>query len=132
VFKFSTNSKRELETCHVFLQDIFNEVILHYDCTILQGHRTREQHEEYVKKGTTRVAYEQSKHRFNPSLAVDVAPYPIDWQDRDRFLHFAGFVKGIATAYGYKIRWGGDWDGDNNLKNQSFFDLPHFEIVEED
>ena len=126
--KFSKKSERELATCHVILQDIFNEVLIHYDCTIIQGHRTREQHEEYVKKGTTRVAYEQSKHRFNPSHAVDVAPYPIDWNDRDRFLHFSGFVLGIAEAYGYKLRWGGDWDGDRCFKNQTFEDLVHFEI----
>ena len=31
---------------------------------------------------------------------------------------------------GVDIRWGGDWNGDFNLKNQNFYDLPHFEVEE--
>jgi hypothetical protein len=61
-------------------------------------------------------------------LAVDVAPYPVDWNDKERFYYFAGFVKGVASSLGISIRWGGDWNSDNNLKNQTFFDLPHFEL----
>ena len=29
-----------------------------------------------------------------------------------------------------KIRWGGDWDSDNIMKDQTFNDLPHFEIID--
>ena len=61
-------------------------------------------------------------------MALDVCPYPIDWNDKDRFYNFAGLVKGIAISMDIKIRWGGDWDGDNDLKDQTFFDLPHFEL----
>jgi len=48
--------------------------------------------------------------------------------------YFAGYVKGVATML-YKngtiksrIRWGGDWDSDTDLKDNTFNDLPHFEI----
>ena len=34
---------------------------------------------------------------------------------------------GVAAAEGIKIRWGGDWDRDNDLADQSFNDLVHFE-----
>jgi hypothetical protein len=27
-----------------------------------------------------------------------------------------------------KIRWGGDWDSDNIMKDQTFNDLPHFQL----
>jgi len=135
--RFSTNSKRELATCHPILQDIFNEIILHYDCTIIQGHRTGELHKQYLKEGKTRVAYDKSKHRHTPSQAVDVSPYPIPdrWgvankKEYARFHLFAGKVLGIAEAYGYKIRWGGDWDGDGETSDQTFDDLVHYEIVE--
>lgn len=68
-------------------------------------------------------------HNKTPSLAVDVAPWPIDWNDKNRFYHFAGRVQGIAQMFNIKIRWGGDWDSDNDLKDQNFYDLPHFELV---
>ena len=63
-------------------------------------------------------------------MAVDVCPYPIDWNNKERFYHFAGYVKGIADSMGIKIRWGGDWDGDTVFDDQSFHDLPHFELLE--
>ena len=71
-----------------------------------------------------------SKHNQEPSLAVDVAPWPIDWNDSHRFYHFAGFVLGIAAALNIRLRWGGDWDSDFDLRDQTFFDLPHFELEE--
>ena len=29
---------------------------------------------------------------------------------------------------GLKIRWGGDWDNDTEVKDTGFKDLPHFEL----
>ena len=71
-------------------------------------------------------------------MAVDVAPYPIEWKNTKRFYHFAGFVKGAfrelqnsgEISKNWKLRWGGDWDSDNDLDDQSFMDLVHFELVE--
>jgi len=66
-----------------------------------------------------------------PSLAVDAYPY-IDGAisfDREQCLVFAGFVIGLAGGMGIKIRWGGDWDGDHNLREHSLSDLGHFELV---
>lgn len=71
-----------------------------------------------------------SKHLALPSRAVDVAPYPINWGDKKRFYHFAGYVQGLAAQLGISLRWGGDWDGDNDLNDQTFFDLVHFELKE--
>lgn len=72
----------------------------------------------------------EDKAAGKKSRAVDVTPYPIDWNDRDRFMHFAGIVRGIASQLGIKIRWGGNWDG-GDLEKQRFDDLVHFEFVEE-
>lgn len=46
-----------------------------------------------------------------------------------RWYIFAGIVKGVALAMGISIRWGGDWDNDNNFDDQTFNDLPHFELI---
>jgi hypothetical protein len=45
-----------------------------------------------------------------------------------RWYYFGGFVLGYAEELNVEIRWGGDWDGDRKLEDQTFHDLPHFEI----
>ncbi len=45
-----------------------------------------------------------------------------------RWYYFGGFVLGYAEELNVDIRWGGDWDGDRKLEDQTFHDLPHFEI----
>lgn len=127
--KYSRKSKERLSTCHEDLQKIFNEVIKHWDCTILEGHRTKETQDEYFRTGRSKLEWPNSKHNSKPSLAVDVAPWPIDWNDRERFIHFAGFVKGVANGMGIEIRCGADWNGDGRF-TESFFDAPHFELVQ--
>ena len=111
------------------LQTLFSEVIQHVDCTILDGYRGQAEQNEYFRTGKSRLRFPQSKHNQEPSLAVDVAPYPINWNDTIRFYHFGGFVRGIAAICDIPIRWGGDWDMDHDLSDQTFMDLVHFEIV---
>lgn len=45
-----------------------------------------------------------------------------------RWYYFGGYVLGVASERGDDIRWGGDWDGDRSLEDQTFHDLPHFEV----
>jgi len=58
------------------------------------------------------------------------APYPVVWDDRERQTLFAGFVLATAKAIGVDLRWSGDWDSDTEVRDNSFDDLVHFEIVE--
>lgn len=127
--KFSERSLDRLETCHPDLQAIFNVVILDYDVTILEGHRGKAAQNEAHRTGKSQLKFPQSKHNKSPALAVDVAPFPIDWEDHARFYFLAGYVHAVADRLGVKIRWGGDWDGDGDLHDSSFLDLPHFELV---
>ncbi len=125
---YSQKSLKQLYSCHSQLQILFFEIIRHYDCTILEGHRSEERQDELYRVGQSKVEYPDSKHNTIPSMAVDVAPYPIDWNDTKRFYHFAGFVIATAKQLGLDIRWGGDWDSDNDLDDQTFMDLVHFEL----
>ena len=125
--KFSTTSKQRLSTCHTDLQRLFAEVIKYYNCKVIEGHRTEQRQQELFESGDNVTWTTKSKHLHDPSDAVDVAPYPIDWKDTVRFYHFGGFVLGIAQSMGLDIRWGGDWDGDTDLHDQKHMDLVHFE-----
>tara|TARA_R110000824_G_scaffold60997_2_gene162721 strand:+ start:733 stop:1128 length:396 start_codon:yes stop_codon:yes gene_type:complete len=126
--RFGKRSKSRLKTCDTRLQDLFNEVIKHFDCSVIQGHRGKEDQNKAFKEGKSKLKYPNGNHNATPSRAVDVAPYPIDWNDRERFTYFAGYVVGIALQMGLKIRWGGDWDMDTQVKDNNFDDLPHFEL----
>ena len=136
---FSNASKNRLATCDQRLQDLFNEIIKHIDHTILEGHRGQHKQEAYFLKGVTTVHYPQSKHNKQPSRAVDAVPWPIRWPNKEKFpetyikdltrlYYFAGYVRGTADQMGIPIRQGADWDGDFELGDQNFDDLPHTEL----
>ena len=125
---FSLASEAKLATCDVRLRELFHHVIADYDCTIICGHRGEAEQREAFRTGKSKLDWPNSKHNVRPSLAVDVAPCPIDWNDRSRFILFAGYVLGVGNLLGIPLRWGGDWDS-NRTFNESFVDLVHFELV---
>ena len=126
--RFGTKSRGRLSSCHPDLQKVFNQVIKEIDCSILCGQRGEKEQNKAFDEGRSKVRFPDGRHNANPSNAVDVAPYPIDWEDRERFNLFAGYVLGIADSMGIRLRWGGDWDRDWTVKDNKFDDLPHFEI----
>lgn len=126
--EFSKASKKELASCHPDIQRVLNEVIQYVDFTVLEGHRGEEEQNAAFEAGRSKLEFPQSLHNHRPALAVDIAPYPIDWQDWRRFDLLAGYVLGIASHLGVNLRWGGDWDSDKDMADQTFHDLPHFEL----
>lgn len=127
--RFSEESKKKLATCHPDIVKVMNEAIKHYDFTVLYGHRTVAEQQELFAQGRTKPGKivtnldgvnKKSKHNYYPSLAVDIAPYPIDWDDLGRFKALAEVVKKAADTVGVAIQWGGDW--------KTFKDWPHWEI----
>ena len=127
--KFGKKSRERLATCDERLQRVFNEVINYVDCSVLEGHRSAERQDKLFEEGKTKVKYPNGRHNANPSRAVDVVPYPIDWKDRERFHLFAGFVLGIAYSMDIALRWGGDWNQNFEVDDNLFDDFPHFELI---
>lgn len=117
------------------LQVLFFEVIRTFDCIVTEGYRNEADQEAAFKRGATTLHYPHGKHNRQPSMAVDVAPYPINYNDSKRFYYFAGYVKGIAERLKvegkitHTVRWGGDWDRDTQVNDQTFNDLVHFELI---
>jgi len=120
-----------LRTCDSWLQRLFERVVLQYDCSVLTGHRGEEAQHEAFLSGKSKLDWPDGNHNSYPSRAIDVAPWPIDWENRKRFYHFAGYVLGVAEILAIPIRWGGDWDSDYDLDDQTFNDLVHFELQNE-
>ena len=128
--RFGRRSREGLKTCDERLQKVFNEVIKYVDCSILEGHRDERKQDRYYEEGKTKVRYPMGRHNSKPSRAVDVVPYPIDWNDRERFHLFSGFVLGVAYRMGISLRWGGDWNQNFEVDDNNFDDFPHFELVD--
>ena len=135
MYSYGETSKSRLNTCHPDLITIFNEVIKLVDISILEGHRGKDKQDEYYNRNLSKLKWPLSKHNSKPSMAVDAAPWPIDWEDTGRFYQMVGVVKGIAHMLyedgkiSHKLRCGADWDKDGDIRDQSFNDLPHFELV---
>jgi peptidoglycan L-alanyl-D-glutamate endopeptidase CwlK len=133
--EFSINN---LSTCDLRLQNVVLEVAKIYDVRVLEGRRTWARQRELFMQEKTTLMPPSSKHTPDTegdvdymSLAVDLAPYPIDWKDGKRFCYLAGLMMATAASQGLKLRWGGNWDRDQViLDDQNFDDLPHFEIYE--
>ena len=126
--KFGKRSMERLNTCDEDLIALFQEVVKYFDCSVLEGHRGKDKQNKYFNEGKSKLKYPEGRHNRKPSNAVDVVPYPVDWNDREQMSYFAGFVKGVAFKMGIPIRWGGDWNNNNDLKDNNFDDLPHFEL----
>jgi len=130
--KFGKRSKNALHSCDERLIKVFDEVIKTVDCSVLEGHRSKAKQNKAYEEGRSKLKYPNGNHNAVPSMAVDVAPYPIDWNDRERFHLFAGFVLGVASGIGIKLRWGGDWNMNWFVSDNNFDDLPHFEVRHEE
>lgn len=139
-YTFGNKSKKQLDTCHKDLQTICNEVIKSFDFSILEGTRTLQQQQIYFKDNKSKLdgINKKSKHQSLPSMAVDVAPYPINFENKDkvraRFYLLAGYMLQASeqlyndNKISHKLIWGGDWDNDKDFEDQTFDDLPHFEL----
>ena len=122
--RFGKRSKERLKGVKPELVNVLNELVKIMDVTVIEGLRSQERQDELVAKGASKTKF--SKHI--EGKAVDIAPYPIDWEDRDRFHYMGGMIRGIAKQMKVNVRWGGDWDSDGETKDNAFDDLVHIEL----
>jgi len=125
---FSAVSAQRLATCDGKLQILLNEAIKSVDFTVLCGHRNKDDQEQAFREGASTKHWPDSKHNTLPSLAVDIAPYPVDWEDPARFARLFGYIERIAEERGIHIRWGADWNGNYRTKDEKLVDMPHVEL----
>lgn len=126
--KLSKRSLDRLVGVNPSLVAVFNKACesMPFDITVLEGLRTAERQAELLKQGATKV--QVSRHMSGN--AIDIAPYPIDWNDTERFKIVAHHMFAAAKELGIVIRWGGNWSRqDETVKpTSSFVDMPHFEL----
>ena len=122
--RFGKRSKERLKGVDAKLVNVANELIKLMDVTVIEGLRSQERQNELVAQGKSKTKF--GKHVAGKAL--DLAPYPIDWDDRERFHYMGGLIRGIGHSLGVDGRWGGDWDSDGEIADNNFDDLVHVEI----
>ena len=117
-YKLGTRSKQSLSGVHVDLVAVVKKAIevTEVDFSVIEGIRHIERQRQLVKDGKSTTL--NSRHLTGH--AVDMVPYPVDWEDLERFEGMAGAMKLAAEELEIPIIWGGDW--------KSFYDAPHFEL----
>jgi peptidoglycan L-alanyl-D-glutamate endopeptidase CwlK len=139
MFAFSERSLNNLKGVHPKLVEIVNRALELSPCdfTVLEGVRSQARQDELWAQGRTKpgviVTWVQTSGTHGIQSdgyghAVDLAPYPIDWNDFNRFDQVANAMLAAATELGVKIRWGGNWDMDDTIHERGESDSPHFEL----
>lgn len=103
------------------------------DISIIQGHRGKDEQDEYFATNKSKVQWPNSKHNQFPSKAVDFQPCPVPEREVEVWAalgYIAGRAIEIGKRRGLVLRWGGDWDRDGDLSDNDFDDLYHLEIVD--
>ena len=114
-------SQAKLNTCHSDLILLINEVAKSEKCAVICGYRGKAEQEKAYLSGASRAKWGKSKHNANPSLAVDVVPLPLNWDNIESFEKLGKVIMETAEMLNIKIKWGRDF---KKLK-----DYPHFELV---
>lgn len=152
---FGKQSQERFDTVVGDLQEILSMAILITDFSITCGHRPKDIQNMYFVSGASRVRYPNSKHNKEPSQAFDIMPYDKRWgaltgnvmqnrkiakdlqvteqaaaqMVRSKYYYLAGVIRAVAYLLKLEVRWGGDWDSDDDFTDNKFNDLGHFEIV---
>jgi hypothetical protein len=128
--QFPPAQQAKLDTCDERLKLLVNEVHQQFPVVVVYGHRGESEQTKAYVGGFSKVQYPNSPHNKYPSRAVDLAPYPLDWNNTRRFIEMYHVVMSVAERLGIKIRAGADFNQDGDLTNDKFRDLPHFELAE--
>jgi hypothetical protein len=151
---FGSRSKANLATAHPMIRYTTGMAIKYYDFTVISCFRDEELQNSLVAQGVSKTPWPTSMHNHLSteadivrghatevgvplSLAFDFAPWfpnppHLRWNNGHEFYHMAGLIMGetreFLADWGYRWRYGGDWDGDQSLTDQTFFDLGHLEL----
>ena len=117
-YKLGTRSLQSLSGVHPDLVAVVKRAIeiTEVDFTVIEGVRNIDRQRQLYKAGNSTTM----NSRHITGHAVDMVPYPVDWDDLARFEVMAHAMDTAARELSISTVWGGDW--------KSFYDAPHFEL----
>lgn len=108
------------------------------DFLVLEGVRTPARQAELYAQGRTKpgqvVTWTLKSNHFKNAAtgyghAVDLCPYPVDWNTASKFDAIYKAMMRASDELGTPIRSGMDWDRDGVLREAKEHDSPHFELI---
>lgn len=132
-FKLGKTSLARLQGVDETLVNVVKRAIeiSEVDFSVLEGVRTLERQRELYAQGRTapgKIVTWTMKSKHIDGKAVDLVPYPLDWNDLEKFNKIKDAMFQAARELDVNLRWGADWDGDGNYREKGEYDSPHFEI----
>jgi len=117
-YQLGNKSRRRLYGVHPDLIAVVERAIqiTEQDFTVVEGLRDMERQQYLVSIGRSKTL--NSRHLTGH--AVDLCPYPIDWEDHKKFTKISEAMKEAAEELDITIEWGGDWKGG--------WDKPHYQL----
>ena len=117
-YKLGTRSAQSLSGVNPDMVAVVERAIeiTEVDFSVIEGIRSLDRQKKLLKDGKSTTL----NSRHITGHAVDMVPYPVDWEDLERFEQMAEAMKTAADELDISIVWGGDW--------KSFYDAPHFEL----
>lgn len=125
MYKFGRTSLARMEGVHPLIRDCAERALSYgiLDLTVPKfgGLRTLDDQRQLVASGASRTL--NSLHRKQESgygHAIDLVPYPVDWNNIERFMLMGTLMFRAANELGVPLEWGGHW--------KNFKDYPHFQF----
>jgi len=117
-YKLGNRSLQSLSGVHPDMVAVVKRAIeiTEQDFTVIEGIRNINRQRELYKAGKSTTM----NSRHITGHAVDMVPWPVDWDDLERFEVMSEAMKTAAEELDIPLVWGGDW--------KSFYDAPHFEL----
>ena len=122
-YKLGIKSLSKLNGVHPDLVKVVKRAIelSSQDFSVLYGVRTAEEQNSIYQQGRTKpgkiVTYKdgyskKSNHQVRGDglgYAVDLIPYPVDWNDWGKFESIDSAIQEAANELGIVVQWGGNW-----------------------
>lgn len=104
-YNWSKRSREVLVTLTPDLIYLMNKLADVRDVSLIWGYRDKELQNSFYRKGTG-VRYPFSKHNVYPSLAVDVVPYPSQYDSIEELNMMLGSIQALSHMLNITIRLG--------------------------
>ena len=132
-FKLGKTSLARLQGVDETLVNVVKRAIeiSEVDFTVMEGVRTLERQRELYAQGRTapgKIVTWTMKSKHIEGKAVDLVPYPLDWNDLEKFNKIKDAMFQAAKELDVNLRWGADWNGNGEYREKGEYDSPHFEI----
>ncbi len=121
---FGERSEKALATCHPDLVAVARRALqlTTIDFSVICGHREKEAQNAAFAAGKSNAKWPKSNHNRTPSEALDLVPWPVNWEDERLFREIALAFEQASRELSIPIKWGGNFTTQKG-------DFGHFELA---